>query len=97
MRRFRNANATEAEMDKAFRILVPRRLWDAIGVKEQVVLAGADEYFEMWEPSQYDAFIAEAEKKHDEDLAELERHGWGLEPGNEREYGRGVPPPGFGK
>ena len=68
------------EMDKQYRILIPRHLLEWAELKGEAVLAGAGEYFELWEPGRYDSYVKDAQQTHDEDLAELERVGWGLEP-----------------
>lgn len=83
VRRLALASAAEITMDKQFRLLIPKHLLEWAGVKGEAVLAGAGEYFEIWEPGVYDGFVRQARQTHDEDLAELERHGWGLEPGND--------------
>lgn len=74
------ARAAEVEMDKQYRILIPKHLLEWAELKGEAVLAGAGEYFELWEPGRYDSYVKDAQQTHDEDLAELERVGWGLEP-----------------
>jgi len=94
LRRYCLAGATEVGLDSQGRILIPKRMLEEAGIKTEVVLAGAGKYFEIWEPGRYDAFIKEARENHDADLAELERHGWGLIPENDEPTGRGVSPSG---
>lgn len=106
VRRLALASAAEVQMDSQYRLLIPKHLLDWAGVKGEAVLAGAGEYFEIWEPSLYDRFTEEARLTLDEDLAALERHGWGLESESgegraqrrdEDGAGGSVPPTGAGR
>jgi len=54
-RRYFYSNAQELEIDKAGRILVPAFLRDAANLKENTVLAGNGEYFELWSPELWKA------------------------------------------
>ncbi|MEO0081817.1 MAG: division/cell wall cluster transcriptional repressor MraZ [candidate division WOR-3 bacterium] len=81
VRRLALASAAEVQMDSQYRLLIPKHLLEWAGISSEAVLAGAGEYFEIWEPGRYDQFTEEARQTLDEDLAELERHGWGIETG----------------
>lgn len=46
--------AAEMYLDSSNRILVPKRLIDAIGVNKEIVLSGLDTKIEMWAKESYD-------------------------------------------
>ncbi len=109
VRRLALASAAEVQMDNQHRLLIPRHLLEWAGIQSEALLAGAGEYFEIWEPGRYDKFVEEARQTHDEDLATLERYGWGMEvrlaqggerkveEGRKNDSGNGVPPAGVGE
>jgi transcriptional regulator MraZ len=47
--------AREVEMDRAGRILIPQNLRDFAGLDSDVVVAGVNECFELWDAGRYDA------------------------------------------
>lgn len=54
-RRFFFSNAQEIELDKIGRILLPAFLRETANLKDNAVLAGNGEYFELWSPENWDA------------------------------------------
>ena len=48
LRRLLFSGATDVEVDRQGRILVPQNLREYAGLGEQVVLAGMDTFFEVW-------------------------------------------------
>jgi len=54
IRRFFFSTAELVDVDKAGRILIPAFLRDSVGLKGEVVLVGAGQYFEIWSPELWD-------------------------------------------
>jgi DNA-binding transcriptional regulator/RsmH inhibitor MraZ len=53
----------EVEPDESSgRILIPRKMLDVIGAREEVVLAGQGAQMEIWEPAAYEAVAFPAEE-----------------------------------
>jgi len=46
-------NASELEMDEGGRILIPSKLRDFAGLKDEAVLVGQGEYLEVWAPASW--------------------------------------------
>jgi len=96
--RYRYASATEVGLDGQGRILLPKHLREESGIDNEAVLAGAGDYFEIWNPGRLQAFLREAGETYDADLVELERQGWGGIPDDDNgSAGKGVPPAGDGQ
>lgn len=49
------SRAVEVMPDKAGRILVPARLLQAVGISDSVLLVGALDRIELWDPARYEA------------------------------------------
>jgi MraZ protein len=43
-------------LDASGRLLIPKRLLDFAGVKDEVLLAGRDGKIDVWSPAQYEKF-----------------------------------------
>jgi len=50
----------QVEPDRRGRILIPEYLRRLAEIKTRVTFVGAGEYFEMWSPERYDAFVERA-------------------------------------
>lgn len=46
--------ATECEIDKAGRILLPTLLREKVGISKEVFVVGAVEYIELWDPAEFE-------------------------------------------
>lgn len=53
-RRFFFSNAQELEIDKAGRILIPTFLRETANLKDNAILVGNGEYFELWSPKNWE-------------------------------------------
>ncbi|MEF3274370.1 MAG: division/cell wall cluster transcriptional repressor MraZ [Chloroflexus sp.] len=53
LRRLLFASASEQEMDRQGRILLPQSLREAGGLSEQAILVGLDTYIEIWSPERW--------------------------------------------
>src|SRR5512138_3018955 len=53
LRRHILSNAYSVEIDKVGRILVPGNLRQAIALENEAILAGQGEYFEIWNPADW--------------------------------------------
>ena len=54
--RFVFSNATEAEMDKQGRVLLPAYLRESIGLGGDAVVVGSRDHAEIWAPDRWDAY-----------------------------------------
>ena len=53
LRRHILSNAYSVEIDRVGRILVPGNLRQAIGLENEAIVAGQGEYFEVWNPADW--------------------------------------------
>jgi len=92
------ARASEVVVDDQGRVLIPKHLREHAGIESDVVIAGAGEYFEIWAPAEYQNSLDEAARNDEEDLAEMERLGWGAGGTEADEAGGGrLPSSGTGR
>lgn len=92
------ARASEVVVDDQGRVLIPKHLREHAGIESEVVLAGAGDYFEIWAPAEYQKSLDAAARTDEEDLAEMERLGWGAGGTEADEAGGGrLPSSGTGK
>lgn len=70
--RFIFSGASEDRPDKQGRVLVPENLREHAGLERDVIVAGAGERIEIWNPERWDAKRAAAEENLEEDIAGLE-------------------------
>jgi len=54
--RFVFSHATEAEMDKQGRVLLPAYLRGSVGLESEAVLVGSRDHAEIWAPDRWDAY-----------------------------------------
>ncbi len=54
--RFVFSNATEAQMDKQGRVLLPAHLRESVGLTDEAVLVGSQDHAEIWAPDRWDAY-----------------------------------------
>ena len=54
--RFVFSQATEAEMDRQGRLLLPAYLRDSIGLGTDVVIVGSRDHAEIWAPDRWDSY-----------------------------------------
>jgi MraZ protein len=57
LRRLILSNAYSVEVDKVGRILVPQNLRYAVELDGEAIVAGQGEYFEVWNPAEWNAQI----------------------------------------
>ena len=48
------ARSHAAELDQQNRVLIPRELRDAAGLSGKVIVVGAGEFLQIWEPAQFE-------------------------------------------
>lgn len=48
-------DTAEVEMDKSGRVLLPKRLVQILALEKELVLAGVDDYIEVWDKTVYDS------------------------------------------
>ena len=64
------SQAAEVKMDRQGRAGIPRKLLERAGIGEQMVVIGALDKLEFWNPSDWQAFMEEA----DEGMEEAAEH-----------------------
>jgi MraZ protein len=64
--RFMLSGATEAEVDKAGRILIPDFLRDFAGLKNKIVVAGIHNRVEIWDEHKWQEYKRHIEKQADQ-------------------------------
>ncbi len=66
-------DVVEVEMDRANRLLVPRRLREHIGAGDNVVLVGMYDHLEVWGSQAWFSHVAALEEEHEMTLGEVLR------------------------
>ncbi len=61
LRRIILGNASQLEVDKVGRILLPQPLREFAGLKSDAVLVGQGDYFEIWEPSAWQGQVSQVQ------------------------------------
>jgi MraZ protein len=62
-----------SELDKAGRILIPGKLRKHINLTDdqEIVLVGMYEHLEIWEPSNWRRYLAQAENRHEVSMSKI--------------------------
>lgn len=55
------SQAAEVKLDRQGRVLVPRKLLDRVGIKEAMIVIGALDKLEFWDPGVWNRYMEEAE------------------------------------
>jgi MraZ protein len=55
------SQAAEVKLDRQGRVLMPRKLLDRVGIKDAMIIIGALDKLEIWEPGVWSRYIEEAE------------------------------------
>lgn len=76
--RFFLAGATDCEVDKQGRFLLPAVLREYAGLDKEVILAGASKKIEIWNKDRYLADQKEYEDNIDEIAANMEKFGFSI-------------------
>ena len=66
-------DVVEIEMDRANRLLVPRRLREYIGANDNVVLVGMYDHLEVWGSQTWSSHLATLEEEHESTLNDVLR------------------------
>lgn len=66
-------DVVEIEMDRANRLLVPRRLREHIGAHDDVVLVGMYDHLEVWGSQTWSSHLAALEEEHETTLSDVLR------------------------
>ncbi len=65
------ASAVEVVPDLQGRILIPKRLREAVPLRSEALVVGAINHVEIWEPNSFEAATAESDPGFDEELDEV--------------------------
>ena len=66
-------DVAEVEMDRANRLLLPRRLREHIGVNDNIVLVGMYDHLEVWSSQTWSSHLAALEAEHETTLSDVLR------------------------
>lgn len=66
------SQAAEARLDKQGRAAIPRKLLERAGIGDQVVVIGALDKLELWNPGDWDRFMSEADVSLEDVAQEFE-------------------------
>ena len=66
-------DVVEIEMDRANRLLVPRRLREHIGAYDNLVLVGMYDHLEVWGSQTWSSHLAALEEEHETTLSDVLR------------------------
>jgi len=72
LRRLWLPGATEMELDGQGRVLLPRKLTELAGIGAEARFIGLGPLFEIWNPQQYDDFVAQNSRLYDELIKRLD-------------------------
>jgi MraZ protein len=72
----------EVVLDSQNRILVPRWMLEDAKIRDEAVVLGNGDFFQIWEPARFEEFRKRAAEHYEDDLALLERQGWNEGPGD---------------
>jgi MraZ protein len=72
VRRLWLSQATEVEMDKQGRVLLPRKLKEIAGVVKAAKFIGLGPFFEIWDPARYEEFERKYGPDYDKYLSRLD-------------------------
>ncbi|MCX6844009.1 MAG: division/cell wall cluster transcriptional repressor MraZ [candidate division WOR-3 bacterium] len=65
LRRLLLSGATEIELDGQARVLLPKRLTELAGIGAEARFIGLGPFFEIWNPRQFDDFVAQNSPLYD--------------------------------
>ncbi len=65
------SNVIEAEIDRASRVLIPRKLREDTGIGEDVVLVGMYDRLEVWDSTAWQGHLSELEEEHELSLGKV--------------------------
>ena len=65
------SNVIEAEIDRASRVLIPRKLRDEAGIGDDIVLVGMYDRLEVWESSAWQDHLSQLEEEHELSLGKV--------------------------
>jgi MraZ protein len=65
------SNVIEAEIDRASRVLIPRKLREEAGIGEEIVLVGMYDRLEVWEGSAWQDHLSQLEEEHELSLGKV--------------------------
>ncbi len=60
------SQAGEARLDKQGRAAIPRKLLERVGIADQVIVIGALDKLELWNPDDWNRFMSEADVSMEE-------------------------------
>ncbi len=60
------SQAAEVKLDRQGRTLIPRKLLDRVGIADQMIVIGALDKLEFWNPQRWEAFMDEADSALEE-------------------------------
>ncbi len=72
LRRLLLSGSTEIELDGQMRVLLPKKLMELSGIGAEARFIGQGSFFEIWNPQQFDEFVAQNSPLYDELIQRLD-------------------------
>lgn len=72
LRRLWLAGVTETELDAQGRVLLPRRLSEIAGIRDQARFIGLGQFFEIWSPERFDEYVRQHSPLYDKLIKKLD-------------------------
>ncbi|MBN2464137.1 division/cell wall cluster transcriptional repressor MraZ [candidate division WOR-3 bacterium] len=72
LRRLWLPGASEIELDAQGRVLLPKRLMEVAGIGAEARFVGLGPFFEIWDPTRFDDYVAQNSRLYDELIKRLD-------------------------
>jgi MraZ protein len=66
------ADSHQVGFDKEGRVIIPSELLQSVGIIDEIAFVGMGETFQMWNPTQFNAFKKETQQQSQEKLSKLQ-------------------------
>ena len=66
------ADSHQVGFDKEGRVIIPSELLQSVGIVDEIAFVGMGETFQMWNPTQFNAFKKETQQQSQEKLSKLQ-------------------------
>jgi MraZ protein len=72
LRRLLLSGSTEIQLDGQMRVLLPKKLMEVAGIGTEARFVGQGSFFEIWNPQQFDDYVAQNSPLYDELIQRLD-------------------------
>ncbi|MEO0072319.1 MAG: division/cell wall cluster transcriptional repressor MraZ [candidate division WOR-3 bacterium] len=74
IRRLLEQNVVTVKIDSQGRILIPQHFKDYAQIKNEAVIAGVGNYFEIWNPENFENYMQDAQSRFYSDLENIDKY-----------------------